>query len=158
MTSVLAVFLGGSALAAESSGTAPLPGPASSAEMLPDEILSQLIPEPTNQYGVQSGPCTVSVTCIGGYTVNCYGDTVCYWKVDSTNPYNRGLWSAMALASIAVWVVATSSETTAVLSGFRQGLQLQDAYHGLRPALRAGFALLRGHRSRWWSSPDRQWT
>jgi len=93
MVSVLATLMAGSASAADTSNAAPASAPAAPvapAEVLPDEILSQLTPEPTYQYGVQSGPCTVSVTCIGNYTVNCYGDTVCYWRVDSTNPYSRG--------------------------------------------------------------------
>lgn len=90
MALVLATLMSGSVLAAETPGAAQESAPAASTGGLPDEIISQLTPEPTPSYGVQSGPCTVSVTCIGNYTVNCYGDNVCYWRVDSTNPYSRG--------------------------------------------------------------------
>jgi len=89
MVSVLATLMAGSAAAADTSNAAPASAPAASV-VLPDAITSQLTPEPAYKYGVQSGPCTVSVTCIGNYPINCYGDTVCYWRVDSTNPYSRG--------------------------------------------------------------------
>lgn len=90
MVLVLAALMAGSASAADTSDTTPASAPTASTEVLPDEITGRLTPEPTYKYGVQNGPCTVSVTCIGNYTVSCYGDTVCYWRVDGPNPYSRG--------------------------------------------------------------------
>jgi hypothetical protein len=46
-----------------------------------------LVPLAAYAYGMETGPCGVSVQCREGYTVACSGQTVCYWKVDSlTSP------------------------------------------------------------------------
>jgi hypothetical protein len=96
MVSLIAVLFSGSVLTAESSSAAPEPKPTqgASSEVLPDAITSQLTPEPTFKYFVQSGPCTATVTCdgnFGPYTINCYGQNVCKWKVDNrSSPYMRG--------------------------------------------------------------------
>ncbi|WNG32269.1 hypothetical protein F0U61_00575 [Archangium violaceum] len=42
-----------------------------------------LVPVAAYAYGMEQGPCTVSVQCLGGSTIGCGGQTVCYWKVDS---------------------------------------------------------------------------
>src|SRR6187401_2345459 len=44
-----------------------------------------LVPVVAYAYGMEDGPCTVSVTCIGGQVVSCGGAQVCYWKVDATS-------------------------------------------------------------------------
>ncbi len=43
-----------------------------------------LVPVVAYAYGVKTGPCSVSVTCIGGQVVSCSGAQVCYWKVDGS--------------------------------------------------------------------------
>jgi hypothetical protein len=42
-----------------------------------------LVPVVAYAYGVKNGPCSVSVTCRGGTTISCGGQTVCYWKGDA---------------------------------------------------------------------------
>lgn len=90
MASILVTLVAGSGMAAETSGVAPEPAqPASAEVVLPAEITGQLTPEPTYRYGMKNGPCTVSVSCVGSYTIRCSGDSVCYWRADSTT-YPRG--------------------------------------------------------------------
>lgn len=43
-----------------------------------------LVPVVAYAYGMEAGPCTVSVECNGGETIGCGGQTVCYWRFDST--------------------------------------------------------------------------
>src|SRR4051794_8196033 len=50
---------------------------------LPDELAAQLTPKPENKIGFKNGPCTVSVSCIGGITISCAGQSYCTWQVDS---------------------------------------------------------------------------
>ena len=89
MAAVLATLIAGPVLAAEAPATAPAPTPKASVELvLPAEITGQITPAPTFRYGMKQGPC--SVACIGNYTISCSGQTVCYWKVDSSNPSLRG--------------------------------------------------------------------
>lgn len=91
LAAVLATLIAGPALAADAPATAPEACPKPSAEMtLPAEITGQITPAPTYRYGMKPGPCSVSVTCIGNYTIYCSGQTVCYWKVDNSNPSLRG--------------------------------------------------------------------
>lgn len=94
MFSFLAALLTGSAIAAEVSAPASEPNQKAAAEVLPDEITSQLTPEPTFKYFQAAGPCTANVTCdgdYGPYTISCYGQNVCKWKVDNrSSPYTRG--------------------------------------------------------------------
>jgi hypothetical protein len=52
-------------------------------------VAGVLVPVVAYAYGMKSGPCTVSVNCIGGTPVSCGGQQVCYWKVDSLT-YGRG--------------------------------------------------------------------
>jgi hypothetical protein len=42
-----------------------------------------LVPVVAYAYGMKSGPCTVSVTCVGGQVISCGGQQVCYWKGDA---------------------------------------------------------------------------
>jgi hypothetical protein len=44
-----------------------------------------LVPVVAYAYGVKNGPCSVSVTCIGGQVVSCSGAQVCYWKGDASS-------------------------------------------------------------------------
>lgn len=91
MAAVLATLIAGPALAAEPADPASEPTPKAAAEsILPAEITSQITPAPTYRYGMKQGPCFVSVPCIGNYTISCSGQTVCYWKYDSSNPNQRG--------------------------------------------------------------------
>jgi hypothetical protein len=48
-----------------------------------------LVPVVAYAYGIEEGPCAVSVTCIGGEVVSCSSAKVCYWKVDSLT-HGRG--------------------------------------------------------------------
>jgi hypothetical protein len=43
-----------------------------------------LVPVIAYAYGMKAGPCSVSVTCIGGEVVSCSGQQVCYWKGDAS--------------------------------------------------------------------------
>ena len=91
MAAVLTILIAGPVLAAEAPATAPEATPKASAEQaLPAEITGQITPAPTYRYGMKPGPCSVAVTCIGNYTISCSGQTVCYWKLDSSNPSLRG--------------------------------------------------------------------
>lgn len=78
----LVLLTAGTVLAAEPVPVAP--DQAAEEVALPDELLAQLTPEPTDKIGWKQGPCTVSVTCSPGYVVSCSGQNVCYWKVHSS--------------------------------------------------------------------------
>ncbi|HYG63138.1 MAG TPA: hypothetical protein VEL74_11195 [Thermoanaerobaculia bacterium] len=84
----LVTLTAGSALAAEPVPVAPESAVTSAAAAeevaLPDELLAQLTPEPTDKIGWKQGPCTVSVTCAPGYVVRCTGQDSCSWKGHSS--------------------------------------------------------------------------
>lgn len=91
MALIFTVLVTGAAFAGEPAPVVPEPGTASQAspgEGLSDELTALLPPKPIYKYGMKTGPCTVSVTCIGPYQISCSGQTVCYWKGDSIS--NRG--------------------------------------------------------------------
>ena len=64
--------------------------PAAAPEIAPEAAPAQpaeipwLTPEPMQKAGQKPGPCTVSVPCRYGPTINCSGQTVCYWQYDSS--------------------------------------------------------------------------
>jgi hypothetical protein len=46
-------------------------------------VAGVLVPVVAYAYGMKSGPCSVSVNCVGGSSVACSGQQVCYWKGDA---------------------------------------------------------------------------
>lgn len=44
-----------------------------------------LVPTVALAIGQKPGPCQVSVSCPGGGSVSCYGQTVCYYKYSTSS-------------------------------------------------------------------------
>lgn len=84
----LVTLTAGAALADEPAPVAHEPAVTSQAPAdevaLPAELAARLTPEPIYKLGIKYGPCSVSVSCGGLYTISCEGQNVCTWKVHTS--------------------------------------------------------------------------